>query len=402
MEPRAIATNELGMHVIVRPVPNSLLLDGTVSEIGTEDVNALMTARRPASLADAIGGLPPLLPPSADSVGDGKRLYSLDEVRSGSGGLRLDSPVPELLQYESQLDVNTTLDSSLASAKSAAKKIPFSSEWVSDTLADLDPTSTMVAVEPFADWALARNIVALTAKLLGLLSSGSETPMQDAGFVQRQNGALDLALWYIPFAFNPFFAPTKRSLKSLRAKLSDYHVYQPLYGILTHQEEIKKTLFEHTYAEVFGSVPYGEQGAVFVLTAPVASENYISLLGGWKDAKERHYMLCVGVGKSQRDDAKNVVNALTESVSKLRLPGSSAILGWTADKSARFSARPVPSVKRESLLSELLYRVVYRGNSRIGICASCGSPFIQDETGPLRDVCSQACRMTLRRRNGLA
>lgn len=161
-------------------------------------------------------------------------------------------------------------------------------------------------------------------------------------------------------------------------------------------------LFEHTYAEVFGSVPYGEQGAVFVLTAPVASENYISLLGGWKDAKERHYMLCVGVGKSQRDDAKNVVNALTESVSKLRLPGSSAILGWTADKSARFSARPVPSVKRESLLSELLYRVVYRGNSRIGICASCGSPFIQDETGPLRDVCSQACRMTLRRRNGLA
>ena len=122
MEPTAIATNELGMHVIVRPVPNSLLLDGTVSEIGTEDVNALMTARRPASLADAIGGLPPLLPPSADSVGDGKRLYSLDEVRSGSGGLRLDSPVPELLQYESQLDVNTTLDSSLASAKSAARR----------------------------------------------------------------------------------------------------------------------------------------------------------------------------------------------------------------------------------------------------------------------------------------
>jgi len=64
MEPTAIATNELGMHVIVRPVPNSLLLDGTVSEIGTEDVNALMTARRPASLADAIGG-PPTPPPPA-------------------------------------------------------------------------------------------------------------------------------------------------------------------------------------------------------------------------------------------------------------------------------------------------------------------------------------------------
>ena len=228
---------------------------------------------------------------------------------------------------------------------------------VSSALGDLDPTSTAARpLEPFADWALTRNILALTAKLLGLLSADSETPMQDAGFIRRQNEALDLELWYIPFAFNPFFAPTKRSLKSLRAKLSDYHVYQPLYGILTHQEEIKKTLLSHTYAEMFGSVPYGKEGAVFVLTAPVASEEYISLLGGWKNSTERHYMLCVGVGKSQRGDAENVVNALVDSVSKLRLPKDSSILGWTVDKSARFSAIPVPCVRRESLLSELLFR----------------------------------------------
>lgn len=402
MKPIAIATNELGMHVMVRPVPKQFLSDEALDEVAAEDVNALITARRPSSLASAIADLPPLLPPSADTIGDGKRLYGLDEVLSGSWDLRLDHPVPELLQYESQLDVNTALESSLASARSAAKKLPFGDEWVSSALGDLDPTSTVVAVEPFADWALTRNILALTGKLLGLLSADSETPMQDAGFIRRQNEALDLELWYIPFAFNPFFAPTKRSLKSLRAELSDYHVYQPLYGILTHQEEIKKTLLSHTYAEMFGSVPYGKEGAVFVLTAPVASEEYISLLGGWKNSTERHYMLCVGVGKSQRGDAENVINALVDSVSKLRLPKDSSSLGWTVDKSARFSAIPVPCVRRESLLSELLFRIVYRGRLRIGICASCGSPFIRAEADPYRDVCSQACRMTLRRRNGLA
>lgn len=165
---------------------------------------------------------------------------------------------------------------------------------------------------------------------------------------------------------------------------------------------IKKGVIERTYAEVFGSIPYGEPGAVFVLTAPLASEEYISLLGGWRDTTERRFMLCVGVGESQRADAASVVNALTDAVSGLTLKDAGVNLGWEADISARLSARPAPSIKRNSLLAELLYRVVYRGTSRIGICEACGSPFIQEESEPPRGVCSQACRMALRRKTGLA
>lgn len=82
MKPIAIATNELGMHVMVRPVPRQFLSDEALDEVAAEDVNALITARRPSSLASAIADLPPLLPPSADTIGDGKRLYGLDEVLS--------------------------------------------------------------------------------------------------------------------------------------------------------------------------------------------------------------------------------------------------------------------------------------------------------------------------------
>lgn len=78
------------------------------------------------------------------------------------------------------------------------------------------------------------------------------------------------------------------------------------------------------------------------------------------------------------------------------------IVGMETDTSARFSDRPVPSVKRNSLFAELLYRIVYRDSLRIGICRNCGAPFLKSGIGSLNDVCSQACRMAQRRRKGLA
>ena len=41
MKPIAIATNELGMHVMVRPVPRQFLSDEALDEVAAEDVNAL-------------------------------------------------------------------------------------------------------------------------------------------------------------------------------------------------------------------------------------------------------------------------------------------------------------------------------------------------------------------------
>lgn len=107
-------------------------------------------------------------------------------------------------------------------------------------------------------------------------------------------------------------------------------------------------------------------------------------------------------GCSQRSDAENIINALIGSVSNLAVSGGQINLGWEADTSARFSDRPVPRLKRNSLFAELLYRIVYRDSLRIGICRNCGAPFLQSGIGSLNDVCSQACRMTQRRRKGLA
>lgn len=401
MEKVAIGTNDLGMHIVIRPISKALLSKDETVGMETGKINSLLTARRPITFVDAISALPPLLPSSADSI-TGRRLYSVDEIMSGSCGIHFGSPVPELLRYETELSANTVLKSSIASARHAAKQIPCNGQWLTDVLGNADPDSTMVAVETFADWSMARSVIFLVAKLLGFLAAGSDTPMEDTGFARYYVERLDKTLWCIPFAFNPFFLSGKGSCRLLADKLTDYRSYQQLVGILTHREKIGDFGTEDIYAEVFGSASFDESGMTFILTSSVSSDKYISLFDGWNDKAERNYLLCTQVGCSERGDAERIINALISSVSNLAVSDGQTDLGWKTDTSAWFSSRPVPGLKRNSLFAELLYRIVYRDSLRIGICRNCGAPFLQSGIGSLNEVCSQACRMAQRRRKGLA
>lgn len=150
MEKAAIGTNDLGTHVVIRPISKALLSEDETGVIEVGKINSLLTARRPITLVDAITALPPLLPSSADPIA-GKRLYSVDEIMSGSCGMHFGPTVPELLRYETELSANTVLESSIASARYAAKQIPCNGQWLTDVLGNADPDSTMVAVETFAD-----------------------------------------------------------------------------------------------------------------------------------------------------------------------------------------------------------------------------------------------------------
>ena len=401
MEKAAIGTNDLGTHVVIRPISKALLSEDETGVIEVGKINSLLTARRPITLVDAISALPPLLPPSADPI-TGRRLYSIEEIMSGSCGIHFGPSVPELLSYETELSVNTVFESSIASARSAAKQIPCNGQWLTDVLGNADPDSTMVAVETLADWSMARSVIFLVAKLLSFLAAGSDAPMEDTGFARCYVECLDKTLWCIPFAFNPFFSSGKRGCRLLADKLTDYRSYQQLVGILTHREKIGDFGTEDIYAEVFGFTSYDESESAFILTSSVSSEKYRGLFDGWNDKAERNYLLCTQVGCSQRGDAERIINALISSVSNLAVSGEQISLGWETDTSAWFSSRPVPSLKRNSLFAELLYRIVYRGSLRIGICRNCGAPFLQSGIGSLNEVCSQACRMAQRRRKGLA
>lgn len=401
MEKAAIGTNDLGMHIVIRPISKDLLSKDEIIGMETGKINSLLTARRPITLVDAITALPPLLPSSADPI-TGRRLYSIEEIMSGSCGIHFGPPVPELLRYETELSANTVLESSIASAQSAAKRIPCNGQWLTDVLGNADPDSTMVAVETLADWSMARSVIFLVAKLLSFLAAGSDAPMEDTGFARCYVECLDKTLWCIPFAFNPFFSSGKRVCRLLADKLTDYRSYQQLVGILTHREKIGDFGTEDIYAEVFGSTSYDESESAFILTSSVSSEKYRGLFDGWNDKTERNYLLCTQVGCSERGDAERIINALIGSVSNLAVSDGQTDLGWKTDTSAWFSNRPVPRLKRNSLFAELLYRIVYRDSLNIGICRNCGAPFLQNGIGSLNDVCSQACRMAQRRRKGLA
>ena len=93
MKKAAIGTNDLGMHIVIRPILKDLLSKEEIVGMETGKINSLLTARRPITLVDAIIALPPLLPSSADPI-TGRRLYSVDEIMSGSCGIHFGSPVP--------------------------------------------------------------------------------------------------------------------------------------------------------------------------------------------------------------------------------------------------------------------------------------------------------------------
>lgn len=195
----AIGTNDLGMHIVIRPISKALLSEDETGEIEIGKINSLLMARRPITFVDAISVLPPLLPSLADSI-TGRRLYNVDEIMSGSCGMHFGPPVPELLRYETELSANTALKSSIASARGAARQIPCNGQWLTDVLGNADPDSTMVAVETFADWSMARSVIFLVARLFGFLAAGSDTPMEDTGFTRCHVECLDKTLWCIPFA----------------------------------------------------------------------------------------------------------------------------------------------------------------------------------------------------------
>lgn len=112
MEKTAIGTNDLGMHIVIRPISKDLLSKDEIVGMETGKINSLLTARRPITFVDAISALPPLLPSSADPI-TGRRLYSVNEIMSGSCSIHFGPPVPELLRYETELSANTVLESSI-------------------------------------------------------------------------------------------------------------------------------------------------------------------------------------------------------------------------------------------------------------------------------------------------
>lgn len=97
MEKVAIGTNDLGMHIVIRPISKDLLSKDEIIGLETGKINSLLTARRPITLVDTVSALPPLLPSSADPI-IGRRLYSVGEIMSGSCGIHFGPPVPELLR----------------------------------------------------------------------------------------------------------------------------------------------------------------------------------------------------------------------------------------------------------------------------------------------------------------
>ena len=56
----AIGTNDLGMHIVIRPISKALLSEDETGGIEIGKINLLLMARRPITFVDAISVLPPV------------------------------------------------------------------------------------------------------------------------------------------------------------------------------------------------------------------------------------------------------------------------------------------------------------------------------------------------------
>ncbi|MBM6778751.1 hypothetical protein H6A16_04475 [Collinsella tanakaei] len=404
----AIATNEIGMHVLVRAWPKGEEWSAGNAPLTMNAINSLLAAKKPRELAAAVSAFPPLLPMGVNLEGGrGPRCASISDALSEPGSLRLGPVNPELLQYESHFDVGATPKNGLSAARNAQKACSFGSEWLRSISDSREVNGCELVIEPFADWAFVRNVAGLVSKLLALISSGSDSPMISAGFTKRDNETFGGEVWMIPFAYNPFFAPLKANLSSLAAKLGDYSDYQVLMSAITRGERVAARsswiaqIAEKVIARCFGPECLDGGKAVFLLTAPVASGDYISLLGGWRTADERRYMLCTMANEGEEAVAKRVASALVDAVAGCRLQsedGAIANLGWSECAETRFDIPPTLSMQRHSVFADIVYQIVYRGSNRIAICANCGCAVIQSNMGPLKEWCGPACRMSMIRR----
>lgn len=403
MDRVAIASNELGMHVLVRTVPKDAgLVDRP--KVSMADLNALLSSRKPRELALAVSKLPPLLPLGPDLPRKGSWATGLEDALRVADDLGLGPVDVEILQYESQFDANTSVSMSASASRSAAERMSYSAEWLRGAFDGCDPGAADLVIEPLAEWVFARNVLGIVAKLLALIET-TDAPMERAGFAKRENSYLGEEIWYLPFAFNPFFAPTKPSLASIAARFGDYGIYNPLLKLTTRQEQMKRRggnpiqrQVEEVIANCFGPSPLAGGGAVYLLTAPVASEDYIRLIGGKRAATERRYMLCTSAGDSQQAAARRVANALIDAVASLRSDDGRSEFGWVERRECRFEASPISEFEGCSTLSALMLQIVYRGSNRIAVCSNCGCAILQTQKGPLKEWCSPACRMASVRR----
>lgn len=403
MDMRAyLAVNEVGSIVVLRTMSRASVSNLVRDDDFIERLDDLVSSNNAKELLLAIDDLPPVIPcETVEKIAgrrvDMKRVVApMDFSTEGMSACDADA-----LAYQAFFDAGvpneagnrTRATNWVLNNRSAVATGHGREEFERDLEEARGDASRIVVVEPLDDWVFSRNLLGLTMRLLLALESGSSSPLDDVGMSWKQNRRLGSEVFMIQFCYNPFFMPWKLNLSSFMSHW-DTERFHPLMSLTLGKPRVKHGILVDTMFYDFNG-----GGDMYLVTDPIATERYRRDFDSSSDigGDERRYWLCVERrGRTQVEIAHHMVTSMVNLVRNLTV--DDAPIGWRFDESSYFDGSAGPRFLEGSLIAQLMYGIVYRGDAQIRTCAECGNAILDGNEGRPRMYCSESCRFKAMRR----
>lgn len=378
------------MHSFVRSTSEKLL-SGEVFSPPADAVNDLLMSRSIESLANAAERLGPMFRRGKD--------YEHRLMRGGRPRL-LPSNSEDLLwecffdPYATRVESGSpAFERSGNTARRAAARVIESRDFCKCEGDDPTPDGRPdLIVEPLQDWVLLRNLISVALRLGGTLrtTKSRDTLLEDVGFSKMGRRTLmsklatDSPGFALPVMFNPFFrgGASRDGAKKLQNITFDAKATWPLYLSIT---EIKSR-----YLGLANVASLRGCDSIKFVTGPQAEAPDGSFEPIETRPEESRWMYLViedRDGSSQAELADMLLNALERQLYRPHLSCVGVSMAEVA-------------VESYDLPTALWGMVREHPGHYLLTCENCRRTIFATNQGPDRRFCSDACRITWKRRHG--
>lgn len=345
-------------------------------------------------------------------------------------GSRFEPTDAKLLAEEMYLYSPTPRRANSSSKSPAASLDAFANDLPS-ILKELDEES-VVLIESVQDWMMFRNSISVCAVLLSTVERHTEAEgsIESAGFNVRPGIERGQSIAMVPLKYAAsqirFFADWDNLVHARPIRYgSELSFFDDLYrcyadgniltpptlatrgipffaGLKRRQEQAwrqERMSSPHSDNSVFFSLPYE---ALVDDSSPLL-RNIPDRLQRYQEAKsylesifdsDRNIYLCATVDSSENDIdvAKKILRVFWGTTQTLR--HGNTPLGATPDLDRLFEPQlTTMPMAFPSLISKSWNALFYRGGARLATCKRCGCAIISSSKGPLKEYCSDSCRI---------
>lgn len=355
-------------------------------------INALLSAKGHKQLIRALEGAPLLYETNIRGKQPDRVMSPDDCIRALEE--QFTEVDPKILSWELFMYAPKEIRANVTIGKSPASELDAYKNHFAEELSKLGDDKVII-VESIEDWMTVRNMLSVVAALL----SGIENPekgarvLENAGFFMPDRNAFnqDVFVTRLKFQAGTFLLQfMKHPVVSSGLLGRDLDYLYNLYYKDTGKPRKRGGL-------LFPVMTRGIGGCddVFITAHYDAVKGGINLidiaLAPWEE--DRYVYLCVEKHGSQLEMAKRAVLALWNATCSLK-DFDGAMLGITEDIESLFMPKQeTMSFTYHSLVSRLWNALCFHKGKRLITCRHCGCGVLASNRGPVKEYCSDSCRV---------